>query len=70
LIMSSTVRFFSSLIILSRTFKTALLPNPSITKADNASSRFVLSVNVNISPVPDCFPSLSFRSTIILSAVF
>ena len=51
-IMSSTVRFFSSLTILSRIFETALLANPSITNADNASSRLVLSVKANISLLP------------------
>jgi len=48
-VLNSQILIFSDYFF--ETFETALLANPSITKADNASSRFVLSPKVNISPV-------------------
>jgi len=60
-IISSTVRFFSSLTILSRALETALLANPSITNADNASSRFVLSAKGKYFTTSGVFAKLVFQ---------
>ena len=52
------------------TFSTCFLAKPSATNADNDSSRIVLRSDKNKSSAFAPFPTLSFKSTITLCAVF